>query len=71
MSDVQALVDQAAAEAGLHRAVALAEPGTELRLPPGGFASRHSYVVCTADSSLECRQRLEAAVAKVITTRRS
>jgi hypothetical protein len=46
---------------GLVVAVPMVEPGTELRLPPGGYISRHSYVVCEAEDVATCRRRLAAA----------
>jgi hypothetical protein len=43
----------------------MVEPGTELRLPPGGYIARHSFVVCQADDVPTCVQRLHAATALV------
>jgi biotin carboxylase len=43
---------------GLVEAEAMVEPGTELRLPPGGYLARHSFVVCTADDTETCVDRL-------------
>ncbi|MEH0407627.1 hypothetical protein [Streptomyces scabiei] len=43
----------------------MVEPGTELRLPPGGYLSRHSFVVCSGEDTGICRERLGAAVAAV------
>ncbi|WP_405010271.1 ATP-grasp domain-containing protein [Kitasatospora sp. NBC_01539] len=51
---------------GLVHAAAMAEPGTELRLPPGGYIARHSYVVCAADTREQCAEQLEAAAALVV-----
>lgn len=50
---------------GLLRAQALVDPGTELRLPPGGYIARHSYVICTADTPAGCDDRLDAAAGAV------
>jgi biotin carboxylase len=54
--------------AGLLRAVALVEPGTELRLPPGGYISRHSYVLCTGAGPDEVAARLDPAADRVALT---
>lgn len=51
--------------AGLLATLGLVEPGAELRLPPGGYISRHAYVICTAASPGECDERLSAAAARV------
>lgn len=58
-------VPQPGAAPGLVAAAPMAEPGTTLRLPPGGYLARHSFVVCEADDLPGCRQRLEAAAALV------
>ena len=50
---------------GLVLAAPMVEPGTTLRLPPGGYIARHSLVVCQADDPLTCVQRLDAASALV------
>jgi len=50
---------------GLVTAAPMAEPGTALRLPPGGYLARHSFVVCEADDNRTCQDRLVAAVALV------
>ncbi|MHC0429391.1 ATP-grasp domain-containing protein [Streptomyces sp. O3] len=50
---------------GLITAAAMAEPGTELRLPPGGYIARHSFVVCAAETLQACDERLAAASALV------
>lgn len=50
---------------GLVTAAAMVEPGTTLRLPPGGYIARHSFVVCAADDPDTCRRRLDAAVGLV------
>ncbi|MCD0484560.1 ATP-grasp domain-containing protein [Streptacidiphilus sp. ASG 303] len=50
---------------GLVTASPMVEPGTELRLPPGGYLARHSFVVCTGEDRETCRERLAAAVAAV------
>lgn len=52
-------------EHGLVRAEALVPAGTELRLPPGGYLARHSFVVCTADNPTQCGQRLDTAIGAV------
>jgi biotin carboxylase len=46
---------------GLLRAEAIAETGTELRLPPGGYLSRFAYVVCTAPDRDACERSLDEA----------
>ncbi|HEY5854049.1 MAG TPA: ATP-grasp domain-containing protein [Aldersonia sp.] len=50
---------------GLVAAAAMAEPGAELRLPPGGYIARHSFVVCTAEDAASCDELLDAASARV------
>ncbi|WP_322750564.1 MULTISPECIES: ATP-grasp domain-containing protein [unclassified Frankia] len=50
---------------GLLIASRMVEPGTALRLPPGGYIARHSFVVCQADDALTCNERLDAASALV------
>ncbi|WP_371501714.1 ATP-grasp domain-containing protein [Kitasatospora sp. NBC_00374] len=50
---------------GLVAAAPMAEPGSTLRLPPGGYLARHSFVVCEADSVPTCRDRLAGAAALV------
>jgi biotin carboxylase len=50
---------------GLLRAQALVDPGTELRLPPGGYIARHSYVICAAETPAGCDNRLDAAAGAV------
>ncbi|MGW4033991.1 ATP-grasp domain-containing protein [Streptomyces sp. NPDC004838] len=50
---------------GLVTASPMVEPGTELRLPPGGYLARHSFVVCTGESTEECADRLGAALSAV------
>jgi hypothetical protein len=50
---------------GLVVASPMIEPGTTLRLPPGGYLARHSFVVCEADDSATCAQRLDVAAAMV------
>jgi hypothetical protein len=50
---------------GLVTAARMVESGTLLRLPPGGYIARHSFVVCAADSVPDCEQRLDAAAALV------
>ncbi|MFH0518994.1 acetyl-CoA carboxylase biotin carboxylase subunit family protein [Streptomyces sp. M41] len=46
---------------GLLAAEPIATPGTELRLPPGGYLSRYAYVVCTAPDRTTCDQALDEA----------
>ncbi|MFD9112561.1 ATP-grasp domain-containing protein [Streptomyces bottropensis] len=50
---------------GLVTASPMVEPGTELRLPPGGYLSRHSFVVCSGEDTGVCRERLATALAAV------
>ncbi|WP_314244929.1 ATP-grasp domain-containing protein [Streptomyces kutzneri] len=50
---------------GLVTAAPMAEPGTTLRLPPGGYLARHSFVVCEADDTRTCLDRLDTAGALV------
>jgi hypothetical protein len=51
--------------AGLVLAEPMADPGTVLRLPPGGYIARHSFVVCQAADAAQCDTRLDAAAALV------
>lgn len=59
--------DAAAPDAapGLVAAARMADPGTTLRLPPGGYIARHSFVVCTADDVATCEARLAEAATLV------
>ncbi|MFD6888471.1 ATP-grasp domain-containing protein [Streptomyces sp. NPDC059957] len=50
---------------GLLAADTLVGPGTELRLPPGGYIARHSYVICEGASPEECDDRLGRAAGRV------
>ncbi|MFC4031265.1 acetyl-CoA carboxylase biotin carboxylase subunit family protein [Streptomyces polygonati] len=50
---------------GLVTAAPMAEAGTTLRLPPRGYLARHSFVVCEADDTATCQERLAAAAALV------
>ncbi|QMU71365.1 ATP-grasp domain-containing protein [Streptacidiphilus sp. P02-A3a] len=50
---------------GLVTAAPMAEPGTALRLPPGGYLARHSFVICEADDTRGVQDRLTAAAALV------
>ncbi|MEV0027507.1 ATP-grasp domain-containing protein [Nocardia sp. NPDC050793] len=50
---------------GLVTAAAMVEPGAELRLPPGGYIARHSFVVCEAADAPRCSELLKAASASV------
>lgn len=51
---------------GLVTAAPMVEPGTTLRLPPGGYIARHSFVVCRADDPQACEARLDEASALVM-----
>ena len=50
---------------GLVLAAPMADPGTVLRLPPGGYIARHSFVVCEAADTAKCDARLDGAAALV------
>jgi biotin carboxylase len=50
---------------GLVLAAPMVDPGTRLRLPPGGYIARHSLVVCGAEDPATCVERLDAASALV------
>ncbi|WP_410584460.1 acetyl-CoA carboxylase biotin carboxylase subunit family protein [Amycolatopsis sp. lyj-108] len=50
---------------GLVVASPMVDPGATLRLPPGGYIARHSFVVCEADDRETCARRLDAAAALV------
>jgi biotin carboxylase len=50
---------------GLVTASRMVDPGTTLRLPPGGYIARHSFVVAEADDPEICGARLETALALV------
>jgi len=50
---------------GLVTAAPMIDPETTLRLPPGGYLARHSFVVCEADDRETCAQRLDTAAALV------
>uniref|UniRef100_UPI0034E0364A ATP-grasp domain-containing protein n=1 Tax=Streptomyces flavofungini TaxID=68200 RepID=UPI0034E0364A len=58
-------VPEPGAVPGLLRAVALAGPGDELRLPPLDYLQRYAYVLCEADTPAECAARLDAAAERV------
>ncbi|WP_285729516.1 ATP-grasp domain-containing protein [Nocardiopsis sp. ATB16-24] len=51
---------------GLVTASPMVEPGTTLRLPPGGYIARHSFVVCRADDPRTCEERLTTASGMVV-----
>ncbi|MGL5824645.1 MAG: ATP-grasp domain-containing protein [Nocardioides sp.] len=51
---------------GLMTAAPMVEPGTTLRLPPGGYIARHSFVVCRAEDPISCAERLVEASALVV-----
>lgn len=53
---------------GLVTAAAMVEPGAELRLPPGGYIARHSFVVCEAADAPRCADLLRAAADAVEVT---
>ncbi|MFJ1706957.1 ATP-grasp domain-containing protein [Kitasatospora sp. NPDC088346] len=55
--------DTGALPAAVHRVECVVAPGTPLRLPPGGHASRsrYGYAVATADSEEACTGALDAA----------
>lgn len=67
---VVASVTPPAEAEGLLAAEAMVEPGTELRLPPGGYLSRHSYVVVAGADPVQTAARLDAAAALVELDRR-
>ncbi|GAA3299717.1 ATP-grasp domain-containing protein [Dactylosporangium vinaceum] len=50
---------------GLVLASPMVEPETTLRLPPGGYIARHSFVICSADDPQACADRLAGAAALV------
>lgn len=50
---------------GLVTASRMVESGTTLRLPPGGYIARHSFVVCEAADPRTCAERLATASALV------
>lgn len=50
---------------GLVTASPMVDPGATLRLPPGGYLARHSFVVCEADDGPTCRRRLAETSAMV------
>lgn len=50
---------------GLVATSPMCDPGTTLRLPPGGYLARHSFVVCEADDVPTCLDRLTTAAALV------
>ncbi|MER8059735.1 MULTISPECIES: ATP-grasp domain-containing protein [unclassified Streptomyces] len=54
-------VTAAAAVPGIADAVALAPPGTELRLPPHGIVPRLAALIATGDRPEECRTALDTA----------
>ncbi|MBF6209446.1 ATP-grasp domain-containing protein [Nocardia puris] len=53
---------------GLVTAAAMVEPGAELRLPPGGYIARHSFVVCEAADAPRCADLLRSAADAVEVT---
>jgi biotin carboxylase len=52
-------------ESGVLRTAALAGPGSRLRLPPGDYIARHSYVICAGDTPRDCERRLDTAAERV------
>jgi biotin carboxylase len=50
---------------GLVTASRMVDPGTTLRLPPGGYIARHSFVVCSALDPQTCERRLAYAASLV------
>ncbi len=50
---------------GLVLAARMVDAGTTLRLPPGGYIARHSFVVCSAQDPATCARRLNDAAALV------
>jgi biotin carboxylase len=50
---------------GLVLASRMVDPGTTLRLPPGGYIARHSFVICSAPDARTCARRLDDAAAMV------
>lgn len=61
-------VDVPAAAPGLVTASPMVDPGTTLRLPPGGYIARHSFVVCQASDPETCSDRLAHAASLVEVT---
>ncbi|MEH1098293.1 ATP-grasp domain-containing protein [Micromonospora sp. CPCC 205561] len=51
--------------AGIVASAAMVGPGTELRLPPGGYIARHSFVVCAAADPDSLATRLREATDRV------
>ncbi|GAB6900180.1 ATP-grasp domain-containing protein [Kineosporia succinea] len=51
---------------GLVQASPMVEPGTTLRLPPGGYIARHSFVIVRGDDPEAVEQRLTEAAAAVV-----
>ena len=58
-------VPDSASVAGLLQASAIAQPGTELRLPPSTHLCRHAYVLAVAPTPAECHRALDEAAALV------
>ncbi|HEX6869876.1 MAG TPA: ATP-grasp domain-containing protein [Micromonosporaceae bacterium] len=54
------------AASGLVLASRMVEQNTLLRLPPGGYIARHSFVICSATDPLTCERRLDEAAALVV-----
>ena len=50
---------------GLVAAAPMVDPDTTLRLPPGGYLARHSFVICEADDPRACLDHLTEAAALV------
>lgn len=64
-------IDEAAARSGVHRVVALAQPGQLLELPPAGHVSgRYGYLVTAGSSPAACADAATAALSLIrLTTR--
>lgn len=58
-------VPDPASVAGLLQAGVIAQPGTELRLPPSTHLCRHAYVLAVAPTPAECQSALDEAAALV------
>ncbi|MBO0839561.1 MAG: ATP-grasp domain-containing protein [Sciscionella sp.] len=58
-------VPEPSAEESILTAAAIVDPGAELRLPPGGYISRHAYVICSGSDARECTRNLDRAIDSV------
>jgi biotin carboxylase len=61
----EVFVPEAGSADGVLAAVALAEPGERLALPPAEFTSRHAYVIAAGADPAECGVLLDKALAEV------